>query len=70
MEDKQKLFTCDYLCHYFSFLQVLVDFVNGNSDLKVIFFQEWAHQQYVLKHQQWASHQWGNFYYYKMQTIR
>jgi hypothetical protein len=31
--------------------------------------QEWAHQQYVLKHQQWASHQWGNFYYYKMQTI-
>ncbi|KAF0925149.1 hypothetical protein E2562_015421 [Oryza meyeriana var. granulata] len=31
--------------------------------------QEWAHQQYVSKHQQWASHQWGNFYYYKMQTI-
>ncbi|KAL5213478.1 hypothetical protein ABZP36_024325 [Zizania latifolia] len=31
--------------------------------------QEWAHQQYVSKHQQWASQQWGNFYYYRMQTI-
>lgn len=31
--------------------------------------QEWAHQQYASKHQQWASHQWGNFYYYRMQAI-
>ncbi|CAO2044540.1 unnamed protein product [Urochloa humidicola] len=31
--------------------------------------QEWAHQQYVSKHQQWASQQWGNFYYYRMETI-
>ncbi|AQK68553.1 hypothetical protein Zm00014a_009669 [Zea mays] len=31
--------------------------------------QEWAHQQYVSKHQQWASQQWGNFYYYRMHTI-
>lgn len=32
--------------------------------------QEWARQQYISKHQQWASHQWGNFYYYRMQNIR
>uniref|UniRef100_A0A453RLP5 CREG-like beta-barrel domain-containing protein n=1 Tax=Aegilops tauschii subsp. strangulata TaxID=200361 RepID=A0A453RLP5_AEGTS len=32
--------------------------------------QEWAHKQYVAKHQQWASQQWGNFYYYRMQNIR
>uniref|UniRef100_A0ACD5Y2I0 Uncharacterized protein n=1 Tax=Avena sativa TaxID=4498 RepID=A0ACD5Y2I0_AVESA len=31
--------------------------------------QEWAHKQYVAKHQQWASQQWGNFYYYRMQSI-
>ncbi|VAI86281.1 unnamed protein product [Triticum turgidum subsp. durum] len=31
--------------------------------------QEWAHKQYVAKHQQWASQQWGNFYYYRMQNI-
>ncbi|CAD6248095.1 unnamed protein product [Miscanthus lutarioriparius] len=31
--------------------------------------QEWGHQQYVSKHQQWASQQWGNFYYYRMHTI-
>lgn len=31
--------------------------------------QEWAHKQYIAKHQQWASHQWGNFYYYRMQNI-
>nr|CAD1825450.1 unnamed protein product [Ananas comosus var. bracteatus] len=31
--------------------------------------QEWARQQYMAKHQQWASHQWGNFYYYRMETI-
>ncbi|XP_042402443.1 uncharacterized protein LOC121992268 isoform X1 [Zingiber officinale] len=32
--------------------------------------QEWARKQYMAKHQQWASHQWGNFYYYRMQNIR
>ncbi|WVZ77909.1 hypothetical protein U9M48_025707 [Paspalum notatum var. saurae] len=31
--------------------------------------QEWAHQLYASKHQQWASQQWGNFYYYRMHTI-
>lgn len=31
--------------------------------------QEWARQQYISKHQQWASQQWGNFYYYRMQNI-
>ncbi|KAH0461119.1 hypothetical protein IEQ34_008694 [Dendrobium chrysotoxum] len=31
--------------------------------------QEWARQQFVSKHQQWASQQWGNFYYYRMDTI-
>ncbi|XP_024541258.1 uncharacterized protein LOC9663243 isoform X2 [Selaginella moellendorffii] len=31
--------------------------------------QEWAHKQYTKKHQQGASHQWGNFYYYQMERI-
>ncbi|XP_074559334.1 uncharacterized protein LOC141815302 [Curcuma longa] len=31
--------------------------------------QELACKQYMTKHQQWASHQWGNFYYYRMQNI-
>ncbi|XP_010929349.2 uncharacterized protein [Elaeis guineensis] len=31
--------------------------------------QEWAHKQYIAKHQQWSSQQWGNFYYYRMQNI-
>ncbi|XP_020526965.1 uncharacterized protein LOC18440674 isoform X2 [Amborella trichopoda] len=31
--------------------------------------QEWAHKHYVTKHQQGASQQWGNFYYYRMQHI-
>ncbi|MQM18952.1 hypothetical protein Taro_051952 [Colocasia esculenta] len=31
--------------------------------------QECAHKQYVTKHQQWATQQWGNFYYYRMQNI-
>lgn len=31
--------------------------------------QEWARQQFIAKHQQWASQQWGNFYYYRMDTI-
>ncbi|CAO2202578.1 unnamed protein product [Urochloa humidicola] len=31
--------------------------------------QEWAHKQYVAKHKQWASQQWGNFYYYRMHNI-
>ncbi|CAA6665563.1 unnamed protein product [Spirodela intermedia] len=31
--------------------------------------QEWGHKQYTAKHQQWASQQWGNFYYYRMQNI-
>ncbi|KAG1331959.1 hypothetical protein COCNU_02G019270 [Cocos nucifera] len=31
--------------------------------------QEWARKQYIAKHQQWASQQWGNFYYYRMQNI-
>ncbi|RZC56745.1 hypothetical protein C5167_015604 [Papaver somniferum] len=31
---------------------------------------EWAHKQYVAKHQQVASQQWGNFHYFRMQNIR
>ncbi|KAL3528498.1 hypothetical protein ACH5RR_007820 [Cinchona calisaya] len=31
--------------------------------------QEWAHKQYIGKHQQGPSQQWGNFYYFRMQTI-
>ncbi|KAL4279275.1 hypothetical protein GQ457_03G042960 [Hibiscus cannabinus] len=31
--------------------------------------QEWAHKQYVAKHQQGTSQQWGNFYYFRMQNI-
>ncbi|XP_020578272.1 uncharacterized protein LOC110023293 [Phalaenopsis equestris] len=32
--------------------------------------QGWACKQFIAKHQQWASQQWGNFYYYRMATIR
>ncbi|XP_073004283.1 uncharacterized protein [Typha latifolia] len=32
-------------------------------------FQEWGRQQYKAKHQQWASQKWGNFHYYRMQSI-
>ncbi|KAL2516141.1 Pyridoxamine 5'-phosphate oxidase family protein [Forsythia ovata] len=31
--------------------------------------QEWAHQQYIAKHQQGPSQKWGNFYYFRMQNI-
>nr|ABR16414.1 unknown [Picea sitchensis] len=31
--------------------------------------QEWAHAYYTAKHQQGASQQWGNFYYYRMELI-
>ncbi|KAI4382028.1 hypothetical protein MLD38_008040 [Melastoma candidum] len=31
--------------------------------------QECAHKQYIAKHQQGPSQQWGNFYYFRMQTI-
>ncbi|KAK9099773.1 hypothetical protein Scep_023203 [Stephania cephalantha] len=31
--------------------------------------QEWAHKQYVAKHHQGASQQWGNFHYFRMQNI-
>lgn len=31
--------------------------------------QEWARQLFIPKHHQWASQQWGNFYYYRMETI-
>ncbi|KAK9734141.1 hypothetical protein RND81_04G117700 [Saponaria officinalis] len=31
--------------------------------------QEWAHKQYMRKHQQGPSQQWGNFYYFRMQNI-
>lgn len=31
--------------------------------------QEWAHKQYIAKHQQGPSQQWGNFYYFRMQDI-
>ncbi|KAH7299980.1 hypothetical protein KP509_24G039200 [Ceratopteris richardii] len=31
--------------------------------------QEWAHKTYTAKHQQGATQQWGNFYYYRMEDI-
>ncbi|XP_052182492.1 uncharacterized protein LOC127795081 isoform X2 [Diospyros lotus] len=31
--------------------------------------QEWVHKQYIAKHQQGPSQQWGNFYYFRMQNI-
>lgn len=31
--------------------------------------QEWAHKQYIRKHQQGPSQQWGNFHYFRMQNI-
>ncbi|QCE00987.1 uncharacterized protein LOC114194584 [Vigna unguiculata] len=31
--------------------------------------QEWAHKQYIAKHQQGPSQQWGNFYYFRMESI-
>ncbi|OAE22516.1 hypothetical protein AXG93_2423s1020 [Marchantia polymorpha subsp. ruderalis] len=31
--------------------------------------QEWAHKHYSVKHQHGASQQWGNFNYYRMETI-
>ncbi|XP_068643466.1 uncharacterized protein [Aristolochia californica] len=31
--------------------------------------QEWAHKQYIAKHQQGPSQQWGNFYYFRMENI-
>ncbi|XVF26485.1 hypothetical protein REPUB_Repub14bG0020400 [Reevesia pubescens] len=31
--------------------------------------QEWAHKQYIAKHQQGPSQQWGNFYYFRMHNI-
>ncbi|XP_057549736.1 uncharacterized protein LOC130827873 isoform X2 [Amaranthus tricolor] len=31
--------------------------------------QEWAHKQYIKKHLQGPSQQWGNFYYFRLQNI-
>ncbi|KAL9228446.1 hypothetical protein vseg_004029 [Gypsophila vaccaria] len=31
--------------------------------------QEWAHKQYMRKHQHGPSQQWGNFHYFRMQNI-
>ncbi|KAI3803283.1 hypothetical protein L1987_31433 [Smallanthus sonchifolius] len=31
--------------------------------------QEWAHKQYIAKHQHAPSQKWGNFYYFRMQNI-
>ncbi|MCO5614072.1 hypothetical protein L7F22_068353 [Adiantum nelumboides] len=31
--------------------------------------QECAHKKYTAKHQQGATQQWGNFYYYRMESI-
>ncbi|XP_024972866.1 uncharacterized protein LOC112511469 isoform X1 [Cynara cardunculus var. scolymus] len=52
---------------------------NGLSNARVTIFgdvfplpedqQEWAHKQYIAKHQQGPSQQWGNFYYFRMQNI-
>lgn len=34
------------------------------------YYQAWAHKQYIEKHLQGPSQQWGNFYYFRMQNIR
>ncbi|KAF8082264.1 hypothetical protein N665_0839s0004 [Sinapis alba] len=31
--------------------------------------QEWAHKQYIAKHQHGPSEQWGNFHYFRMHNI-
>ncbi|KAI4325197.1 hypothetical protein MLD38_030615 [Melastoma candidum] len=31
--------------------------------------QEWAHKQYLVKHHQGPSQQWGNFYYFRMHNV-
>ncbi|VFQ68897.1 unnamed protein product [Cuscuta campestris] len=31
--------------------------------------QEWAHKQFIKKHQQGPSQQWANFYYFRMNNI-
>ncbi|GAB2223523.1 hypothetical protein Droror1_Dr00017664, partial [Drosera rotundifolia] len=31
--------------------------------------EKWAHEQYIAKHYQDPSQQWGNFYYFRMQNI-
>ncbi|KAJ4897731.1 Pyridoxamine 5'-phosphate oxidase family protein [Raphanus sativus] len=31
--------------------------------------QEWAHKQYIAKHQHGTSEQWGNFHYFRMHNI-
>ncbi|KAK1576512.1 hypothetical protein Q3G72_014574 [Acer saccharum] len=52
---------------------------SGLSNVRVTIFgdifplpedqQEWAHKQYIAKHQQCPSQQWGNSYYFRMQNI-
>ncbi|KAL6312506.1 hypothetical protein AAG906_001831 [Vitis piasezkii] len=43
---------------------------SGLSNARVtIFGDEWAHKQYIAKHLQGPSQQWGNFYYFRMQNI-
>ncbi|KAF9675103.1 hypothetical protein SADUNF_Sadunf10G0196600 [Salix dunnii] len=32
-------------------------------------YKEWAHKQYIAKHQQGPTQQWGNFYYFRLQNI-
>lgn len=59
---------CLYL-HRLSFCSIhgLSNTVHNSLDLDL---QEWAHKQYVAKHHQGPSQQWGNFHYFRMQNIR
>ncbi|GFZ11627.1 pyridoxamine 5'-phosphate oxidase family protein [Actinidia rufa] len=54
----------------FSFSPLAIHTRNLLADPRcTLVVQEWAHKQYIAKHQQGPSQQWGNFYYFRMQNI-
>ncbi|KAF2302907.1 hypothetical protein GH714_010923 [Hevea brasiliensis] len=54
----------------FSFSPLAIHSRNLLADPRcTLVVQEWAHKQYIAKHQQGPSQQWGNFYYFRMENI-
>nr|CAN68358.1 hypothetical protein VITISV_029195 [Vitis vinifera] len=54
----------------FSFSPLAIHTRNLLADPRcTLVVQEWAHKQYIAKHLQGPSQQWGNFYYFRMQNI-
>ncbi|KAH9667790.1 Pyridoxamine 5'-phosphate oxidase family protein [Citrus sinensis] len=54
----------------FSFSPLAIHTRNLLADPRcTLVVQEWAHKQYIAKHHQGPSQQWGNFYYFRMQDI-